>query len=275
MNSSARAGLISVLIGVACCGGLAACGGGADAPASVPVAVSPVSQSNATIAALVYSDSQRTPPGFALEPVPSLGVAVQTWHLRNDDLAPGATAPHELCTDDSSQALQWSDDADALSGDNATVAGDGSTERYFEIDRLRPGTPQTYLRERVYRCAYLNRDDTNLALPEGAAGQLNERPLDAAGLQALSEYLWQFTSYNNYGNVVLQSSGSSSSGQLDHTLYIATLHRAASAASCDTIEVLAWKHTMNASTGMLELSVATLWSFGASDASGVASLCGG
>jgi hypothetical protein len=270
LNPGALAGLLCLLT----C--LASCGGGGGPAAGGTVAVSPVTQGNATIADLVYSDAQRTPAGFALEQAPSMGVEVQTRHLRSDQLgAASATPPHELCSDDFAQALQWSDDVTAHSGDAAALTGNNTTERYFEFDRMRTGTPQTYLRERVYRCAYLDRDDTNLALPGGAAGQLNQRPLDAAGLKALGEYLWQFTPYNNFGNVVLRSAGNTSGGLLTHSLYIATLHRASTATGCDTIEVLEWKHSMNPGTGLLDLDVASLWSFMASDASGVTTLCGG
>ena len=47
---------------------------------------------------------------------------------------------------------------------------------------------------RVFKCAYLDRSDANLRDSAGPAGQLNRRPLTAAELRDLSEYLWQFRS---------------------------------------------------------------------------------
>lgn len=272
MKPSALTGLLCALACLASCGG----GGGTAAPTAGAAVTAQVPQDNATIAGLVYGDTQRTPPGFALDPVPSLGMAVQTRHLRNTDLGDaGAAPPHELCSDDFTQALQWSETASTQSGDYAPLTGNDSTARYFEFDRMRQGSPQAYLRERVYRCAYLDRDDADLALPDGAAGQLNQLPRDAAGLQALSEYLWQFTGYNNYGNVVLRSAGGKRGTLLTHSLYIATLHRAAAAGACDTIEVLEWRHAMDPGTGALTLGTATLWTFPASDAGGIATTCSG
>ncbi len=272
MKPSALTGLLCALASLASCGG----GGEAAAPAASVAAAGQVTQDDATIAQLVYGDTQRTPPGFALDPVPALGMAVRTRHLRNTDLgAAGAAPPHELCSDDFAQALQWSEAASTQSGNYAPLTGNDSTGRYFEFDRTTQDSPQAYLRERVFRCAYLDRDDTDLSLPAGAAGQLNELPRDATGLRALSEYLWQFTSYDNYGNVVLRSAGGTHGALLTHSLYIATLHRATQAGACDAIEVLEWRHTMDTGTGALTLGVATLWSFHASDASGTVALCNG
>jgi hypothetical protein len=273
VKPSALTGLLCALACLASCGG-----GGADTatPGTGSTVPGQVSQDNATIAQLVYGDTQRTPPGFALDPVPSLGMAVQTRHLRNTDVGnAGAAPPHELCSDDFAQALQWSEAASTQSGNYAPLTGNDSTDRYFEFDRTRQDSPQAYLRERVFRCAYLDRDDTDLALPAGAAGQLNELPRDATGLRALSEYLWQFTPYDNYGNVVLRSAGGTHGTLLTHSLFIATLHRAADAGACDTIEVLEWRHSMDTGTGDLTLGVATLWTFHASDAGGVAAVCSG
>ena len=98
------------------------------------------------------------------------------------------------------------------------------------------------------------------------------RPLNAAALQALSEYLWQFTSYNNVGNVVLSSAGATLSNGLTHSLIIASVV-AGSANSCDTINVVEWKHSLDANSGALTLSVAPLWSFHAQYSHGAVSVC--
>ena len=92
--------------------------------------------------------------------------------------------------------------------------------RYYEFGRVRRGTPEMYQRGRVFKCAYLNRASANLRAPIGAAGQLNLRPLTAADLRANSEYLWQFTTYNNFGYVVLKSAGDGGANPVVHTLYI-------------------------------------------------------
>jgi hypothetical protein len=266
---------------------LSACSGGGDAVTSssaaavataqaagqVSSAERPVSQSDSTIAALLYSDTQRIPAGFNTETVPVFSGYVATAHLKNSDLNANANTQYELCSDDFNQALQWSETANSTSGVNANLVGNDATARYFEFDRVRAGTPQGYLRTRVYKCAYVDRSSVDLHMTQGAAGVVNVRPLDTSALQGLSEYLWQFTAYNNFGNVVLNSSGASNSVGLTHSLIIATLTAATSANACDTINVLEWKHSVNQSSGALTLSVTQLWSFHAQQSNGAVSVC--
>jgi len=254
---------------------LCACGGGGEGTAaSTPTASVSlgVTQTNAQIASLLYSDAQRTPAGFVVDSAPVFAGYVATSHIKTTDINASAVLHYELCSDDFNQALQWSDTATTVSGDNATLTGNDSTERYFEFDRLRAGTPQGYLRQRIYKCAYLNRNTVDLQASTGNAGTLNARPMDAAMLKGLSEYLWQFTPYNNFGNVVLSSSGSASNS-LTHSLTIATLTRAGSIGSCDNVDVMTWKHTLDTNTGELTLSITPLFSFHAQESGGAVSLC--
>ncbi len=257
---------------------LCGCGGGGGSDASntptTAAATSGVTQSNSQIAALIYSDSQRTPSGFYAESVPVFSGYVATSHVKTTDVNSSAVLHYELCSDDFNQALQWSETANSLSGDNATLTGNEATTQYFEFDRLRAGTPQGYLRQRVYKCAYLNRNTADLQASSGDAGTLNARPLDAATLKTLSEYLWQFTSYNNFGNVVLSSSGATAASNLSHSIVIAKLTRATTSGSCDTISVADWNHRVDVTTGELTLSVTPLFSFQAQEGNGAVSVCG-
>ena len=87
----------------------------------------------------------------------------------------------------------------------ASIGATGATARYFELGRVPRGDPSRYVRMRVLRCAYLDRTGVELSMTDGYAGTLHERPLDAAALRSLSEYLWLFTTYNNAGHVVVAS----------------------------------------------------------------------
>jgi hypothetical protein len=106
------------------------------------------------------------------------------------------------------------------------------------------------------------------------ARSLNVRPLTSDELRRATEYFWQFTSYNNFGHVVLKSSSSGAVG-LEHTLHIANLVRGGLSASCDRIDVIAWRHRVDPASGNLSLDVQTLFSFGARESAGVADLCSG
>jgi hypothetical protein len=260
---------------------LAACaGGGGDAPAS-PASAStssadprPVAQSDLEIATAIYA-GQRTPDDFYNESAPNGHDVVATMHLKNTDIDPtlGASqAQFELCTNDWNQALGWSETSAQHAPQDSNLVATNDDPRYFEFGRVRPGSPEVYVQARVYKCAYLDRTTANLRAASGSAGQLNVRPVDAAELERLSEYLWQFTTYNNFGHTVLKSSGSSGA-TLEHTLIIASLVRGGVSATCDRIDVIAWRHSVDPATGLATLSVQPLWSFGAREASGLAQLC--
>jgi hypothetical protein len=236
----------------------------------------PVDQSDLQIAQAVFGETARTPSNFYRDAKPSGYQSVATTQLKNSDIDPGigeTTPLHELCTDDWNQAFQWSEISAQLDPTYADLVDTSTDTRFFEFGRVRQSEPQFYLRERVFRCGYLNRDAANLRLRQGKAGQFNERPLSAAELKNLSEYLWQFTEYNNFGHAVLKSVGSSDSTELSHTLYIANLAAGGISADCDRIDVIAWRHRLDATTGNLQLEQQSLWSFGAHQIAGLAELC--
>lgn len=270
----------SAVIVTSSCGG----GGGGSSgaptnaapPSSAPIVTRAVTQSDLEIAKAIYAGTPRTPEGFYEDAEPSGAEYVATAHLKTDDIAAASASDplHELCTDDWNQALSWSETHAQSASAYTDLVATNEDARYFEFGRVRAGAPDIYVRDRVFKCAYVDRAAANLRVEEGAAGQLNMRPLTGAELREFSEYLWQFTSYNNFGYAVLKSSGESSAGTLTHTLHIASLVRNGISATCDRIDLLAWRHTLDAATGALTLDVDTEFSFGARESGGVAELCG-
>jgi hypothetical protein len=259
---------------------LSACGGGGgDSSAPAPTASAPprpVEQSDLQIAQSVYGSGPRTPVGFYSESPPSGYGYVSTMHVKNANVDATVVAPeplYELCTDDWNQALAWSELSAQHEPKYSDLVETNDDPRYFEFGRVREGDPTFYVRARVFKCAYLDRSEANLRDATGPAGLLNRRPLTGVELRDLSEYLWQFTQYNNVGYAVLKSSGSSSSTALTHTLHIASLARAGISASCDRVDVITWRHTLDTTSGRMDLQVQTSWSFGAQEAAGVVSLC--
>jgi hypothetical protein len=266
--------IIAAMLLIAGCGGSS----GGDDSSTSPASIAPpraVEQSDLQIAAALYQGTARTPPEFYSEVSSSGHTTVATLHVKNTDIdqsLASTAAEYELCTNDWNQALNWSE-SDALNSQQYShLVATNDDERFFEFGRVQSGTPELYLQQRIYKCAYLNRAAANLRAASGEAGQLNVRPLTSDELRRISEYFWQFTTYNNFGNVVLKSSGASAS-TLDHTLHIAHMVRAGMSASCDRVDVIAWRHRVDSATGALTLDVQTLWSFGARESAGVAQLC--
>lgn len=270
-----RAATFLIAFGLASCGG----GGGDSGQPAAPAAaapIRPITQSDLQIAQAVFGGGARTPSGFYSESAPASHSYVSTMHLKNSDLGANASQPlYELCTNDWNEALAWSESSAQAAAQYADLVETNDEPRFFEFGRTRRGEPEFYQRARIFKCAYLDRASADLRASAGAAGQLNQRPLTASDLQTLSEYLWQFTRFNNFGHVVLKSSGETTASGLAHTLHIGSLTRGGMSASCDRIDVIAWRHDVNASSGALELRADTLWSFGARDSAGVAELCSG
>jgi hypothetical protein len=252
---------------------LTGCGGGSEAPASAsPANMRPVTQTDLEIAQMLYVDNRRTPQGFFQESAPAIQGYVATSHIKNTDVSNVTTSHYELCTDDWNTALAWSDQA-ATGAQASNLVETNTADRYYEFGRVRSGTPQGYVRARVYRCSYLNRNNVDLSTSSSNAGQFNQRPLTADGMQQLAEYLWQFTQYNNYGNTVLKSSGAVNSNSIEHTLIIASLIAATGGSTCDRIEVIGWTHNADSQTGALHLTTQSLWEFGARRNAGIVEMC--
>lgn len=274
-HSRLHAAALAATLALSSCGGGGSGDGGATASAAT-TPPRPVEPSDLQIAQSLYAGSERTPAGFYDDPAPSGQSHVSTVHLKNTDVdasLPSAHPQHELCTNDWNQALDWSESIAQGNQQYADLVATTDDARYFEFGRVRQGEPQFYLRSRIFKCSYVDRATADLRSPAGSAGQLNQRPLTAADLRTLSEYLWRFTSYNNFGHAVLKSSGATTSSALTHTLIIANLTRGGLSATCDRIDVIAWHHSADTTTGALQLDIQTLWSFGARASTGAASLC--
>jgi hypothetical protein len=210
-----------------------------------------LSPADREIAAQLYSGTSRTPPGFLDDAAPAGFAQVTTYHVKTTQLAAPAAASYEVCTDDWSQAFAWSEEVALASSPYLDFVGNEATARYYEFDRVPQGQPDRYVRMRVFRCSYLDRTGVDMAAAAGFAGVLNVRPLDAAALRELGEYLWWFTIYNNADHAVLASEPGSAV-ELAHVLTIASLERAAGGTSCDRITVRESTLSADPLTGVLQ-----------------------
>jgi hypothetical protein len=130
------------------------------------------------------------------------------------------------------------------------------------------------IRHRVFRCDYLDRSNTDLRADVGAAGSMNQRPLTADELEQLSEYLWQFTMFNNSDYAVESSTRSVNGGALVQTIRMGQLVRGA-AGSCDTVQISDWTHMMNAADGTLTRSLSNVRTYQVKSSSSGAMSCTG
>jgi hypothetical protein len=261
---------------------LTACGGGAAAPpagstGSNPQAPSPpsLSASQQSAAEKLYAGTPRTPVDFLADPPPP-GVTgiVSTTHLKNTDATPGAATRFELCSDDLAQALAWSEAKTVVLASYADLVESNASTRLFEFVRVPRNDATARIRHRVFHCSYIDRSGSDLAADSGPAGTLNQRPIDAAALRDMAEYLWQFTLFNNADYVVMQSAAvTATAGELAHAIDLAHLTRGATTTDCDRVDFMRWTHTVNIATGSIRRQLETLSSFGTRRANGLVSAC--
>jgi hypothetical protein len=281
------------MLGVLIAMSLAACGGGGGASAptssSPQSATPPVSQPPAptapttsstdlALAARLYKGDERTPAGFDVEARPSSVVGtLSTRHLKNTDFATGPQAAgttYEVCTNDMAQALDWSERQATWGGqysDMVEVSGDA---HMFEIIRVPRADNTAMLRHRIFKCDYLDRSTSDLRADNGAAGAMNQRPLTADELEALTEYLWQFTIFNNADYAVESSTRSTTGNQLAQTIRMGQLVRGVSG-GCDTVQIRDWTHTMNMADGTLSRTLTSVRSYQVKSVGGVVESCTG
>jgi len=282
------------LLVVLCVSTLAACGGGgsggtaapaavnsqpASAPAAAMVSAPPsTAAADLALASRLYKGDDRTPAGFDVEVRPASVVGtLSTRHLKNTDFATGPqgiSATYEVCTNDMAQAIDWSERQATWQGQYSDLVEVRSDTHIFEVVRVPRADVTAMIRHRVFRCDYLDRSNTDLRVDVGAAGSMNQRPLTADELQKLSEYLWQFTLFNNSDYVVESSTRSISGDALVQTIRMGQLVRGA-AGTCDTVQLSDWTHTMNAADGTLTRALTNVRSFQVKNTSSGATSCAG
>lgn len=278
------------MLGVLASMSLAACGGGGGsaAPASsAPQNVTPpppVSSpapvdsgaADLALATRLYKGTERTPAGFDVESRPaSVTGTLSTRHLRNTDFATGpqsAGQTYEVCTNDMAQAISWSESLATWGGQYSDLVEVLADEQKFEVIRVPRADNTAMLRHRVFKCDYLDRSGSDLRVDTGSAGAMNQRPLTALELEKLSEYLWQFTMFNNADYAVESSSTALVGNQLVHTIRLGQLVRGSNGA-CDTVQVSDWAHSMHTGDGSLTRSFTGVRTYKVKGTNGLAQTC--
>ena len=259
---------------------LAACGGGGGAsssaspsgttqpalvaPPPAPVVSTPsITAADLSLADRIFKGDQRTPAGFEIEARPASVVGtLSTRHLRNSDVATGpqsAGPTFELCTNDLAQAIDWSERLATWNGHYSDLVTVNSDDQKFELVRVPRGDLTAMIRHRVFKCSYLDRSGSDLRSDAGSAGLMNQRPLTEVELEHLAGYLWQFTMFNNCDYAVESSSTSTSGDALVQTIRMGKLVRGAS--GCDSVQIVDWTHTMNASDGSITRALTNVRTF--------------
>ena len=258
----------AVLFGLAMV--LAGCGGGSGAPAALPSPVDSGSE-DIGIARAVYGIDPPTPGDFYRDPQPYPDRQTFTVHIRKNEVHPGQGGMnYEECTDDFAEALSWSEINAAAQGLATSLTGNSENEWYYQFDRAIEASEPAMLINRAFKCSTIDRSGVS---DSGDAGAINRRPLGAADVRWIAEYLWGFSSYNNALNAVISSSGHSTSDRLEHRILRASAIRFAGTGGCDIIEIWSLDYSADRTTGVLVYREDFVRMFEARYENGQASLC--
>ncbi|MEN7342586.1 MAG: hypothetical protein AAAFM81_06555 [Pseudomonadota bacterium] len=253
-----------------CVAFLSACGGGS-VESNVPAPTAGADNPDLDIAKLAYSPDARVPAGFYTEPRRYPDRSEFLFHVKNVDLGILADNAYELCTDDFAEALQWSEQSATARGFDSDFSSSEETAWLFGFERTINDPEGSMLLNRVFKCAALDR---SALADDSAAGQVNRSPVTAVDLKFLSEYLWQFSPFNNALNAVVESAAA------DTEFLAHDIHRVVvrvgegSINGCDSVELWRWRHSVDSQTGELTETDAFQRAFDARRENGIVALCG-
>lgn len=230
------------------CGG----GGGGSEPTTQRSESATAGLSDIAIAKTVYNDT-RTPKGFYTEKFRD-DAYYSVSHVKNIDLVPIANrtgmAIYELSSNDFTEALGWSELAASNQLDNKQLVDNSESFMYLEFVRVDPASPQFIQLNRVFKADVLDRAGVDQTNPDRYQGRVTMPTINVSQVKTLIEYLWGFTSSNNYGHAVLTSYTSESDDQFSHTMLQADLNINYHG-GCDIIEVYEHHYTVSKDSGFI------------------------
>lgn len=204
----------------------------------------------------IYTN-RRTPDGFYTEPQPDPGIFQIITHIRNVDIMPpgddsDAVTHYELCADDFSQAMDWSTASTAGLGD---LVDNSEHSLYYQFNYVSAAAPEQSNLRRIYKCGMVDRSSVDIRAPDDNLGRYTETVQNQLNIKLLIEYLWSFTEFNNYGNVILSSTVSDAGGHYLHVMEHARLSDESSPGStCDRIDVYLVSYRIQKTGGGITVS---------------------
>ena len=170
-----------------------------------------------------------------------------------------AGATFELCTDDMAQAIDWSERQATLNGHYSDLVAVNSDDQKFELVRVPRDDVTAMLRHRVFKVFLPRSFGNRSAQRRGFRGLDEPAPAHHRELEHLAEYLWQFTMFNNSDTRSKAVRRRLSGDVLVQTIRMGKLVRGAS--GCDSVQIVDWTHTMNATDGSITRALTDVRTF--------------
>lgn len=205
------------------------------------------------IADALYFD-KRTPENFYKEDFQS-DTFYSVSHVKNTSLLPivdrAGLAVHELASNDFSEAMTWSDKAAEYQTSLQQLAGNTETTLYFQFTRFDPASPQFINMNRVFKANTLDRIGVDRSDDNARyKGRITLNNPTSDDIKLIIEYLWTFTTSNNYRNAVLESYVTENETAFVHFMKQARL-KINYDAGCDEVEVYDVSYTVAKDSGFI------------------------
>ena len=191
-----------------------------------------LAQIDLEVAAALYA-GQRTPAGFFTDAPADEGNYYTVYHVKNShqpSYVDGFVYP--LCSDDFAEASLLAENAISSQPIYRDLSDTRDTALFFEFTRVSPLLPSFIHLVRVYKCSYWL-----AAQVEHGANKITRTPLTKTAISNVLEYQWWFSSANNTGYAVLETTIEEQSNAFIFTLEEASFVDQDS--ECDLIEVVA------------------------------------
>ncbi len=235
------------------CGGLitlllSACSGGSGGSDNNSAKINASQSEDLVIASALYFD-KRTPEGFYQEQSNNDDYYV-TSHVKNIDLLPLASRSglpvFELTSDDSTEAMSWSEQAAVLQSTYKQLVDVTETALYRQFTRMDPATPEFIYLQRILKANVLDRNGVD----DTYKGRITLLNMNAQDVKLIIEYLWTFTIDNNFGTAVLSSNTTETNNEFVHVMQQARLNLSFND-SCDSIEVYEVSYSVAKASGFI------------------------
>lgn len=233
---------------------LASCGGSGESSASLNTGNSALSfnqSSDIQIAETVYFDA-RTPDGFYQESYSNDNFYVIS-HIKNTDLLAlvdrAGVVSYELSSNNFNEALTWTNTSESYQATNKQLVDNTETSMYYQFTRVDPIAPEIVYYQRVLKSTVLDRNGVD----DTYKGVITIPAITAADVKLIVEYLWSFTSNNNYGFAVLDSTVTEGAADFIYRMEQVNLNMSFDE-SCDSIELYEVTYSVLKATGAITKS---------------------
>ncbi len=244
---------------------LTSCGGAAGGTS----AINSASKSVVTVASVadmallhaVYFN-QRTPAGFYKILVPAAAQSSGSYrlsHLKDTDILPPADRINKLVyalsTNDFVQAMNWSETAVKYQKTYRQFVNITATDLYFQITRVDMNNPGMLYYDRIFKSSAFDRSGVNLSAAKNTQstvymGTIPPATLSLARVKQIIEYLWSFSTSNNFGYAIISTSIVGKANAIVYRMEEARLALSYSA-SCDVVSLYAMDYSVDRLTGKI------------------------